>query len=151
MKDTLVSLAVLMLPAFVIIWAWKNRISPAVSWRERLSLFVLTIMTVDFAFCAVCLLWSFFGAKQGSGVTRWQLTADLVMCAFWVSAFALILAIVCSAGTKSPVRARVGQKFVLILLSIAATLFWFAMSIPVNDFYAIEAAREAASYATQTK
>jgi hypothetical protein len=151
MKDTLGSLAVLILPTLVIFWAWKNRIRSAVSWRERLGLFVLTIVTADLAFCAVCLLWSFFGAKQGSGVTRWQLTADLVTCGFWVSAFALIAAIVCKAGTKGPVRARVGQKFVLILLSLAATLFWFAISIPVNDFYAVEAAREAASHAPQTK
>lgn len=151
MKDTLGSLAVLLFPTLMIIWAWKNRIRSAVTCRERLSLFVLTILTVDLAFCAVSLSWSFFGAREGSGVRRWQLTADLVTCGFWVSAFALILAIVCTAARKGPVRPRIGQKFVLILLSLAAMLFWFATLIPVNDFYAIEEAREVASHASKSK
>lgn len=149
MKDNLVSLAFLILPTLAIAWAWKNRIRVAVGWRERLSLLALTVLAADLVYSAVFLLWPYFGAKQGSGVGRWQITAQLVAFGFWLSAFALTSAIVCKCGTTA--KARVGQRFVLVLLSLAAMFFWFAMAIPVSDFHAIEGAREAASHASETK
>lgn len=151
MKDNLISLAVLILPTLAIAWAWKNRIRVAVSWRERLSLLALTVLAADLMYCAVFLLWPYFGAKQGGGVRRWELTAQLVAFGFWLSVLALTSAIVCKGGTTAPAKARVGQRFVLVIMSLAAMFFWFAMAIPVSDFHAVEGAREAASHASPTK
>src|SRR5215469_10995501 len=92
--ETLVSLVLLILPTLVILWAWRTRNRQAVTWRERLSSLTLSILTVNLAYCAVFLLWPYFGAVLGSGAARWELTAKLVAFGFWVSAFTLTLATV---------------------------------------------------------
>ncbi len=141
MKDTLESLAVLIPPALAIGWAWKNYPRQAVTWRERLSVLTLTLLTVDLAFCAVFFLWPYFGARVGGGAARWELTAKFVMLGFYGSAFALFSAIICKNA-----KLRVA----LAVLSLAATCFWYVMLIPVSDFWAVERAREAASHWQQT-
>lgn len=102
----------------------------------------LVVLTADLAYCALFLLWPYFGAKLGSGVGRWELTARLVAVGFWASSLALILAIVCKAGK---------QKYALVALSLVAMVFWFTMRVPVTNFYVVEGARQAASQSAQPR
>jgi hypothetical protein len=87
-------------------------------------------------YCALFFFWSYFGATLGSGVHRWERILTLVACGFWLSALALVFAVVANPG-------RVRR--LLLLLSVAGVAFWFVMQIPVSDFLAVEHARQAAS------
>jgi len=140
-KDTLIYLAVLIPPALAIGWAWKNYPRQTVTWRERLSLVTLTVLTVDFAYCVVFFRWPYFGARVGDGAARWELTARFVMFGFYGSALALLFAIICKSAKL---------RVTLAVLSLAATCFWYVMLIPITDRYAVESAREAASQSPQS-
>ncbi len=98
----------------------------------------LTALTLDVIYCGVFLLWPYFGAKLGSGVHRWERTLSLVGYGFWLSALALVFAVAANPG-------RVRK--LLLVLCIVSAAFWFFMQLPVNDFLAVEQARQATSQA----